>query len=98
GRGELPPAPTGSNASLGFSGGGGAICGTFPGEATGGGGTTAASILGGSMGVGIAGAAEGTGTGARKRGACGTGEGGAALRTSKSRVILPRLGSLCVRS
>src|SRR3954470_14729020 len=42
---EVPPAPTGSNASLGFSTGGGAACGRFPGEAGGGGGTTAASIL-----------------------------------------------------
>src|SRR3981081_971495 len=73
GRGEEPPAPTFSNASLGFSGGGGAICGRLPGEATGGGGTAEGSILGGSIGAGIAGTAGGAGNGARERGACGTG-------------------------
>ena len=98
GCGEAPPAPTGSNASLGFSTGGGAACGRFPGEAGGGGGTTAASILGGSMGAGTAGVGTGAGSGARKRGACGTGAGGAALRTSRSFVIFPRLGSRWVRS
>ena len=71
--------------------------GRIPGEATGGGGAASASILGGSMGAGMDGAAAGAGIGARKRGACGTGAGGAELRTSKSRVILPRLGSRCVQ-
>ncbi len=98
GRDAFPPAPTSSKASLGFSGGGGSTDGRVPGEASGGGGTTTASILGASTGAGIEGTGTGAGCGGRNRGARGTGAGGAALRTSRSRVILPRLGSFCVRS
>src|SRR5258706_15046357 len=76
-RGNGPPAPTGSKASLGFSGGGGS-CGILP--AGTGGGAAEASIFGGSIaGAGTAGTGgPGAGSGAPKRGACGTCAGGPA--------------------